>query len=130
MPSRKNLLISDYHLPYNPLLVPRAKELRKNMTGAERKLWFGFLRALGIRVLRQRPIDNFIVDFYCPAARLVVEIDGGGHFTSDGLDYDKSRTEILEGYGLAVIRFTNEEVLNNFAGVCERLGELIPPNPP
>ena len=103
MPSQKNLLISDYHLPYNPLLVPRAKELRKNMTGAERKLWFGFLRTLGIRVLRQRPIDNFIVDFYYPAARLVVEIDGGGHFTSDGLDYDWSRTEILEGYGLAVI---------------------------
>jgi len=126
MPSRKNELVSNYHLPYNPLLIARAKELRKNMTPAEKKLWFGFLRGSAVRVLRQRPIDNFIVDFYCPTARLVIEIDGGGHFTSEGLSSDASRTEILQGYGLTVIRFTNEDVLSNFTGVCDRLREWLP----
>jgi very-short-patch-repair endonuclease len=81
-------------------------------------------------VLRPRPIDNFIVDFYCAALKLVIEIDGDSHFTEQGKQYDAERTAILEGYGLRVIRFTNVEVLQNFEGVCYQLLGLIPPNPP
>jgi hypothetical protein len=78
---------------------------------------------------RQKPIDNFIVDFYCPQLKLVIEVDGAGHFTEQGKAYDRQRTKILEGYGLRVIRFTNDEVLDNIEGVWERICSFIPPNP-
>lgn len=110
--------------------MERAKELRKNMTPAEKKLWQNYLRRFQFRVLRQRPIDNFIVDFYCAKLRLVIEIDGESHFTDEGKDYDAERTSILEGYGLRVIRFTNAQVLKNLEGVCRQIEMLIPPNPP
>ncbi|MEH2363901.1 endonuclease domain-containing protein [Nostoc sp.] len=126
----KNLNNSDFHLPYNPKLGERAKELRKNMTTAENKLWYGYLKTFQFRVLRQRIINHFIVDFYCPVLKLVIEIDGDSHFTDQGQDYDMERTHILEGYGLKVIRFTNSQVLNQFDGVCEQIQGLIPPNPP
>lgn len=114
----------DFFLPYNKALVPRAKELRKSMTKAERKIWYEVFRNKQfeeLRWLRQRPIANFIVDFYCAELKLVVEIDGDSHFTQGGRVYDEERTKILEGYGLTVIRFTNEEVLKNLAGVHQRL---------
>jgi very-short-patch-repair endonuclease len=129
MSSNKDLIVTDFHLPYNPKLVERAKNLRKNMTTAEKKLWYSYLMDFKFRVLRQKPIDNFIVDFYCTKLKLVIEIDGDSHFTNDGKDYDQERTQILEGYGLKVMRFTNDEVLKDFAGVCQRIEE-IPPNPP
>lgn len=115
---------SHLHLPYNPDLVPRAKELRKNMTPAEQKLWFNFLRGFEFRVHRQRPIDHFIVDFYCAALKLVIEIDGDSHFTEDGKIYDRARTEKLAQYGLRVVRFTNQDVLNNFAAVCQQIQQV------
>ena len=71
------------------------------------------------------PIDNFIVDFYCAALMLVIEIDGESHFTELGKLYDAERTGILEGYGLKVVRFTNVEVLQSFEGVCGELLGLI-----
>ena len=116
----------DYFLPYNPQLVARAKEMRKNPTIAERKLW-GYLRNFPVKFWRQRPIDNFIVDFYCPKLKLVIEVDGDSHFTDSGLVYDQERTRILEGYGLRIIRFTNDEVLRNFEGVCEQIMEFYTP---
>ena len=125
-----NLNTSDYHLPYNSALVSRAKELRKNMTPAEKKLWHNYLKTFPFRVLRQRPIDNFIVDFYCFALNLVIEIDGDSHFTEQGIAYDSERTKILESYGLKVIRFSNLQVLHKFEVVCEQLNNLIPLNPP
>jgi len=115
---------SAFHLPYNPNLVARAKELRKNMTPAERKLWFDFLRNFQFRVYRQRPIDNFIVDFYCAALKLVIEVDGNSHFTDDGQIYDQARTEKLAQYGLRVIRFTNQDVMNNFEAVCQQIQQI------
>jgi very-short-patch-repair endonuclease len=118
---------TDFHLPYNRQLVEKAKELRKNMTPAERKLWYDYLKTFKFRVLRQRPIDNFIVDFFCAQLKLVIEVDGEGHFTNDGKDYDWERTQILEGYGLKVLRFTNDEVLQDWEGVCWRIEESIPP---
>ena len=122
-----NLNDSDFHLPYNPALVARAKELRKNMTLAEKKLWYQYLRHFKFRVFRQRPIDYFIVDFYCPNLKLVIEIDGESHFTGEGQEYDRERTERLEGYGLRVLRFTNQRVLQELESVCEVIEDLIPP---
>jgi len=78
-----------------------------------------------VRVLRQRPIDNLIVDFYCAKLKLVIEVDGESHFTEQGKQYDSQRTSILEGYGLKVVRFTNLEVLQDFAAVCEQLWSWI-----
>ncbi len=124
-----NLNNTDFHLPYNPQLVERAKYLRKNMTIAEQKLWKNYFKNFNYRILRQRPIDHFIVDFYCPSLKLVIEIDGDSHFTDDAIIYDQERTQKLEGYGLQIIRFTNQEVLHNFEGVCERIEGLIPPTP-
>ncbi|BAY93130.1 MULTISPECIES: endonuclease domain-containing protein [unclassified Tolypothrix] len=122
-----NLKSSDFHLPYNPKLIKRAKELRKNMTIAEKKLWYEYLRNFKFRVLRQRPINNFIVDFYCPNLQIVIEIDGDSHFTDEAQDYDIERTRILESYGLKIIRFTNNQVLNQFDSVCEQIQDLITP---
>ena len=102
--------------------------MRKNPTPAEKKLWVGFLRTFKPRFLRQRPIDNYIVDFYCAQLKLVIEIDGDIHFTDEGMEYDERRTRLLEGYGLKVMRFTNTEVLENFPAVCAAI-EGIPPPP-
>ncbi len=110
-----------FYLPYNRELGDRARELRKNMTAAEKKLWFDYLKTFKFRVLRQRPIDHFIVDFYCATLKLVIEIDGDSHFTENGIVYDKQRTLILESYGLRILQFTNQEVFNNFTAVCQRI---------
>jgi very-short-patch-repair endonuclease len=122
-----NLNDSDFHLPYDRELVPRAKELRKSMTHAEKKIWYGYLRTFKFRVLRQRPIDHFIVDFYCPSLKLVIEIDGDSHFTDEGQAHDEERTQRLESYGLSIVRFTNQQVLREFQNVCEHLNLWIPP---
>jgi very-short-patch-repair endonuclease len=124
-----NLNNSDFYLPYNPKLIERAKELRKNMTPAEKKLWYEYMRNFQFRVLRQRPIDNFIVDFYCPTLQLVIEIDGDSHFTDEAQNYDLERAKIIEGYGLSIIRFTNSQVLNQFDSVCVQIQSLIIHNP-
>jgi very-short-patch-repair endonuclease len=121
---------TDFHLPYNPDLVAKAKELRQNLTPAEKKLWAECFGTFPLRVLRQRPIDRFIVDFYCAALKLVIEIDGESHFTDEGQAYDQERSQVLEGYGLKVIRFTNDEVMHNFEGACQKIWEQIPLNPP
>ncbi|MEB3310577.1 MAG: endonuclease domain-containing protein [Snowella sp.] len=115
-----------YFLPYNPQLIERAKEMRKQPTLAERKLW-GYLRTFPVKIWRQKPINHFIVDFYCPKLKLVIEVDGDSHSTDSALIYDQERTRILESYGLKIIRFTNVEVLNNFKGVCEEIRSFIPP---
>lgn len=114
----------EYFLPYNPELVERAKEMRRNPTPAEFKLWY-FLRFLHPRFLRQRPIDSFIVDFYCPELDLVIEVDGDPHFTEEGKARDAERSQILNSLGLKVIRFSNSEVLNNFKTIQQQISELI-----
>ena len=119
MTREQNFIKTASHLPYNPKLIEKAKELRKNMTPAEKKLWNNYLKTLKTRFLRQRPIDNFIVDFYCAKLRLVIEIDGETHFTDEAKTYDAQRTLILQGYGLQVIRFINNDVYHKIEGVCE-----------
>lgn len=126
----KGLIKTKYYLPYNPTLKERSRELRKNMTIAEKKLWFAYLRRLPLPVLRQKIIDNYIVDFYCARIKLVIEIDGDSHFEQNAREYDFMRTKILEGYGLKVLRFTNFEVLKNFTEVCEKISKLVEKEPP
>jgi very-short-patch-repair endonuclease len=93
----------------------KAKELRDNMTEAELKLWeiLNKKQIKGYRFKAQHPIDIFIVDFYCHPLKLVIEVDGGIHLTKDQKEYDLGRTEELKQFGLEVIRFTNDQVLNS-----------------
>ena len=112
-------------LKYNKDLIVYAKELRKNMTPWEMKLWNWFLREYPIRFQRQKVIDNYIVDFYCAKARLVIELDGGGHYTNEQMQYDATRTKILEKYGLKVLRICNLEIDNNFYQVCEYIDREV-----
>ncbi len=120
----RGLVTTGFHLPYDPKLIECARALRRNMTPAEKKLWYHYLRDFPHRVLRQRPIDRYMVDFYCRALHLVIEIDGESHFTDDGKMNDEYRTSILNAYGLTVVRFTNREVMNNIEGVCEEIAVL------
>ena len=122
-----NLRENPQNLPYNPDLVPRAKELRKNMTPAERKFWNEYLRTFPHRVHRQRPINHYIVDFYCPKLKLIIEVDGDNHFTPEAQEYDQKRTETLQGYNLKIIRFTNQEIMNNFEEVCAIMQRYLDP---
>ena len=94
-------------LLYNGKNIPLAKSLRKNATPEENHLWYDFLSNYKIRFQRQKAIDNFIADFYCHKAKLIIEIDGSQHYTEEGRKHDDYRTEILEGYDLKIIRFTN-----------------------
>ncbi len=121
----RGLITTEFHLPYNPKLVSLAKELRKNMTVAEKKLWEEYLRTFKYRVLRQRPIDHYIVDFYCAKLKLVIEADGGIHNDKNQKDYDEQRTHFLNSYGLIVIRFRNEDVLNDLEKVCEKIESYL-----
>ncbi len=99
--------------------------LRKNMTDEERHLWYDFLRQYELNFRRQKPIGNYIVDFYCGKARLVVEIDGGQHYDEAAIVYDKKRTEYLNNQGLFVLRFTNREIHENFREVCEHIDNEV-----
>ena len=104
---------------YNKENIPLAKALRKNMTPWERKLWYEFLRRYPVRFQRQKAIGNYIADFYCAQARLVVELDGGGHYTTEQAEKDAIRTKTLEAMNLSVIRICNLDIDRNFNGVCE-----------
>lgn len=103
---------------YDKKLKSRADELRKNMTQQEWNLWYFYLRSHRLKWYRQRIIDRFIVDFYCHAAKLVIEIDGKQHYTDQGIVYDTERTQVLQGYGLKVLRYTNQQLVDNFQEVC------------
>ena len=104
---------------YNKSNIPLAKALRKNMTPWERKLWYEFLRNYPFRFQRQKAIGNYIVDFYCAKAQLVIELDGGGHYHPAQAENDCVRTEELKHMNLTVIRICNSDVDRNFRGVCE-----------
>ena len=104
---------------YNKAIIPLAKTLRKNMTPWERKLWYDFLRSHPIRFQRQKAIGNYIVDFYCAKVCLVVEVDGGGHYTPEQAEKDGIRAKNLEGMKLTVIKVCNLDIDRTFRGVCE-----------
>ena len=116
---------------YNKEFISLAKTLRKNMTPWERKLWYEFLREYPIRFQRQKVVGNYIVDFYCAKAGLVIELDGGGHYQPEQIQKDLDRTNTLTRMNLCVLRFCNTEIDTNFSGVCETIdraakGEPLP----
>ncbi len=110
---------------YNKKMIYNARELRKNMTPQEGKLWHMYLKNYTVKFYRQRTIDNYIVDFYCSKAKLVIEIDGSQHYTENGVNQDKYRTEVLEKYGIKVIRFSNSDIDNNIFGACEIIDKEV-----
>ena len=112
-------------LPYKSTLISRAKELRKQATPQENHLWYDFLRSYPVRFQRQKTIDSFIADFYCHAAKLVIEIDGSQHYEQQGQAYDRERTAILEHYGLEVLRFSNHDINTSFRAVCEQIDNAV-----
>ena len=110
---------------YRRDLRPRARDLRRDPTPAERKLWFEFLSAHYEKFTRQKPLAVYVADFYCARHRLVIELDGDSHFSDTGERYDERRAAILATQGVRVIRFTNLEVLNSFEAVCARIEEEL-----
>jgi very-short-patch-repair endonuclease len=112
-------------LPRDKRLNPYSRNLRSNATKQENHLWFDFLRNHLLRFNRQRIIGDYIADFYCPKANLVIELDGSQHYEEDAIEYDKQRTDYLEGLGLKVIRFTNTDIDRNFDGVCEVIEQTL-----
>ncbi len=110
---------------YNKVNIPLAKSLRKSMTPWERKLWYLFLRrSPPLRFQRQKAIGNYIVDFYCAKIKLIIELDGGGHFTQEKQTKDHSRTRDLNALGFFVLRFTNTDIDCNFSGVFEHINRI------
>ncbi len=110
---------------YNKSNISLAKTLRKNMTPWERKLWYEFLRTYPVRFQRQKAIGNYIVDFYCAKARLVIELDGGGHYEKPQSQQDLLRTSHLESMNLKVFRICNMDIQSDFYNVCEYINEIV-----
>jgi len=106
----------------------RARQLRRDMTGVEKKLWSRLTNAqLGVSFRRRHPIGPYFVDFYCATARLVVELDGDQHGFDAGLAADARRTAFLSSKGLRVLRFWNNEVMTNIDGVVETIWLAVQP---
>ena len=106
-------------------LQMRARELRNNMTREERHLWYDFLKDHSSRILRQYPIEHYILDFYCPKLRLAVELDGGQHYEEEHHIYDTKRSKELAARGILILRIPNNAIWDNFSGVCEWLNLQI-----
>ena len=99
-------------------MISRARQLRHDMTKEERHLWYDFLRVYVPRFTRQKIVEPYILDFYCCAAGLAVELDGGQHYEDAGKAYDERRTAYLQQQGIQVLRFSNLDIIRNFDGVC------------
>ena len=106
-------------------LTKLARQLRKNQTKEEALLWYNFLSKYPMRFHRQYVIGDYIADFYCHRAKVVVELDGSQHYQPQEVEKDSIRTKNLENLGIRVLRFTNLEVLQQFRSVCERIDAVI-----
>ncbi len=113
------------NIPKDNSQLNNARRLRREMTPQERKLWYLFLRKYPVKIYKQRIVGRFIVDFYCAAAKLVIELDGSQHFDEKGLAYDADRSEFLNSLGLEVLRFSNLEIDRNFKEVCEQIDVVV-----
>ena len=109
----------------NAALKRNAQNLRNNQTKEERLLWNAFLRKYPLQFRRQYTIGNYIVDFYCHAAKLVVELDGSQHYDPADLEKDRIRTAYLEAQGTHVLRFINTDVLMQFDRVCAEIDRIV-----
>ncbi len=104
----------------------RRQTLRNNMTEPEKR-WWGILRnhQLGVKFRRQHGIGHYIVDFYCPELKLIIEVDGESHFSEDAQAYDKIRDKFMLELGLTTIRFSNHEIMTNIDGICQLIQEVL-----
>ena len=109
----------------NNKLKSNSQKLRKQMTKEEAHLWYQCLCKCHHRYRRQYVIGNYIVDFYCHQAKLVVELDGSQHFTPEEMEYDHKRTAWLEAQGLKVVRFSNLDVMRRFQDVCDTIYQIM-----
>jgi len=117
---------------FNPTTTKEIRqELRKNQTGAERALWSRLRNKQigGYKFFRQYGVGAYIVDFYCPLLKLVIEVDGGQHYSVEGVAYDRLREEFLNRAGIKVLRFSNLDVLKNMQGVYEIIQKELPLTP-
>ena len=114
-------------LPFNRKLKPLASNLRSNMTDAEQLIWTKVRRKQisDCQFYRQKNIGNYIVDFYCPKSKLIVEIDGGQHYEDDGTKRDRQRDRYLQSLGFTVLHFSDIDVLTNIDGVVDRIQEHL-----
>ena len=115
-------------LPYNGNNVPLSRENRKNPTKQENHLWYDFLSQYPVRFQRQKCIDNYIADFYCHKAKLIIEIDGAQHNTEENAAHDAYRTMELGKYGLKVIRITNRAIDRDFHHICDYIDQVVQEN--
>ena len=102
-----------------------SQELRKNATKEENILWYQYLRKHPIQFRRQCVFGQYIVDFYCSKARLVIELDGSQHYETTGMEHDAQRTQYLESLGLKVLRFSNADVNQHLRGICQQIDQEI-----
>ena len=112
-------------LPRQAKAVNNAKKQKKNATKQENHLWFDFLRKLPVRFYRQYTIENYIVDFFCPKADLVIELDGSQHYEPSAIEYDIKRTQTLNRHNLTVFRYTNRDINERFDAVCEDIKNYL-----
>ena len=112
-------------LHYKQKLNPLARTLRKNATKQENRLWYDFLKTYQYKIRRQKPIGEYIVDFYCDKAKLAIELDGSQHYEEKEISYDVKRTQTLNELGIEVIRFSNADVDMRFEGVCTKIDEAV-----
>ena len=112
-------------IPYNKKLVSNARSLRKNMTPEEKHLWYDYLKRLPLNVRRQHNIENYIVDFYIAEKKIVIEIDGIQHTTLEHKEADEQRDRLLSSWNIKVLRYSNDNVRNNFSDVCANILDNI-----
>jgi len=107
-------------------LYQYGRELRQESTEAEKLLWEELRNRKfnGLKFRRQHPLDKFIVDFYCNEKKIVLELDGGVHNEKINKEYDEARTAMLAGLNIIVLRFKNEEVINDMQGVLKKIRDV------
>ena len=111
--------------PPKDILLANARRLRRDMTPWERKLWYLFLRKYPVKIYRQHIISPYIADFYCPKAKLVIELDGSQHFMPVGLGADARRDAAMAAHGISVLRIPNIDIERRFQAVCETIHREI-----
>ena len=111
--------------PQNKKLKPYARKLRNKATRHENRLWYEYLRGYPVQFNRQMIIMNYIADFYCTKAKLVIELDGSQHYAEEGKSADKAREELLNSLDIEVLRFSNHKIDTNFTGVCEAIDRAV-----
>lgn len=114
----------------NPVLKPRRKDLRNRATAAENLLWKHLKRSQlqGFKFVRQYSVGPYILDFYCPKARLAIELDGSQHATDDGKTYDRERLDFIKDRDIRILRFWNNAVLKDPEEVILRIKRALPPS--